>query len=409
MSQSDQTSIQSSVEGLAYTSLQPKVKELLANDEAFLENLFTTISNNLASPSLIFGGLTVLINLTKYLPNLSEEQKRISQLKAYANASKAAATPDLLDEDSHVTKRCTKVLDAGIVPVLVSTAKKVSSTALSLVLDILLSLSRTSKHRGTIAQQGGVKLPLSAYSSITGTTSADVLARRTAAHALARILISVNPALVFSSSGTPQRTSAIRPLLSLLSPSEDDSISDQPRDLLPTFEALLALTNLASTPDTTFADTIIRLAWPTVEDLLLSNNTLVQRASVELICNLMLSPSGITKFADGTQRAGQRLHILLALADVEDYATRRAAGGALAMLTEYDAAVGAILARERGVEILLCLCGEDEEEEIVHRGVVCIRNVVCASGEIGFKGRQKVEEMGAVEVLREALKRTKNE
>ncbi len=409
MAQSDQTSIQSSIEGLAYTSLQPKVKDQLANDEAFLKNLFIIISNNSASSTLIFGGLTVAINLTKYLPNLSEEQKHISQLKAYANTSKAAATPDSLDEDSHVTKRCTAVLDAGIVPVLVSSAKKVSSTALPLILDTLLSLSRTSKHRGTIAQQGGVKLLLSSYSSITGTTSPDIRARRTAAHALARILISVNPTLVFSSSGTPQRTSAIRPLLSLLSPSEDDSISDQPRDLLPTFEALLALTNLASTQDTTVADTIIHLAWPTIEDLLLSNNTLIQRASIELVCNLMLSPSGIAKFADGTQRAGQRLHILLALADVEDFATRRAAGGALAMLTEYDAAVGAILERERGVEILLGLCGEGEEDEIVHRGVVCVRNVVCASGEVGAKGRSKIEEREGINVLKEALKRTKNE
>lgn len=408
MTQSDQASLQSSIEGLAYTSLQPNVKEQLANDRTFLRNLFTTIIHNSTSPTLIFGGLNVVINLTKYLPNLSEEQKKMSQLKAYANTSKAATTPDPFDEESHVTKRCTAVLEAGVVPILVGCAKKVSSTALSLILDILLSLSRTPKHRGTIAQQGGVKLLISAYSSVTGTNPAEIHARRTAAHALARILISVDPSLVFSSSGTPQRTSAIRPLLSPLSTSEDESIPDQPRDLLPTFEAFLALTNLASTPDTTVSDTIIRLAWPTIEDLLLSNNTLVQRASVELVCNLMLSPSGVAKFADGTQRAGQRLHILLALADVEDFATRRAAGGALAMLTEYETVVGAILERDRGIEILLGLCGEGEEE-VIHRGVVCIRNIICAGGEVGVKGRNKAKEMGGVDILKAALKRARNE
>jgi hypothetical protein len=91
----------------------------------------------------------------------------------------------------------------------------------------------------------------------------------------------------------PQRTSAIRPLLSLLSPSEDDSISDQPRDLLPTFEALLALTNLASTK-TPSRRHHHPLAWPTIEDLLLSNNTLIQRASIELVCNLMLPSASLS-------------------------------------------------------------------------------------------------------------------
>ena len=409
MTESDQTSIQSSIEGLAYLSLQPKMKEKLANDRAFLKNLLTVLGDVSSSSTLVFGGLNIISNLTKYLPNRSEEQKRISQLKAYANSSKATSTPHPLDEDTHVTQRCKAVLDAGIVPVLVISAKKVSTTALASVLDILLSFSKTSNHRGTIAQQGGLKLLLNTYSSITGTNTSDIRARRTAAHAVARILISVNPALVFSTSGQPQRTSAIRPLLSLLSSSEDETISDGPRDLLPIFESLLALTNLASIPDPTVADTIIRLAWPPIEDLLLSNNTLIQRATVELVCNLMLSPSGIAQFADGSPRAGQRLHILLALADVEDFATRRAAGGALAVLTEDDAAVGAILDRERGVEKLLGLCNEDEEEEIVRRGVVCVRNVVCATGDVGLKGREKMKEMGGVEVLKVILKRTRNE
>lgn len=410
MRRSDELSIQSSIEGLAFSSLRPKVKEKLAKDKVFLKNLFTLLSKESSSPSLIFGGLTILVNLTRFQPKLSEEQKRISQLKAYANSLKTSSPPpDPLDDGSHITERCTALVEAGVIPVLVTSAKKVSSTALALILDTFLSLSKVPKCRGTIAQQGGLRLLLTTYASVTGTSPSDIRARRTAAHALARILISVNPALVFSSSSQPQNTSAIRPLLSLLSPSEDESVSDGPRDLLPIFESLLALTNLASTPDTRAADTIIRLAWPTIEDLLLSNNTLIQRASVELVCNLMLSPSGLAKFADSTPRAGQRLHTLLALADVEDFATRRAAGGALAMLTEYDPAVNAILDRERGVEILLGLCGEDEQEEIVHRGVVCVRNVVGASGDVGVRGRKKMKELGGVDMLKEALKRSNNQ
>ena len=78
--------------------------------------------------------------------------------------------------------------------------------------------------------------------------------------------------------------------------------------------------------DNTARELIIRQSWETMENqLLLSGNTLVQRASVELVCNLMLSPTGVTKFADGGAKAKTRMHILLALADVEDVATRRAA------------------------------------------------------------------------------------
>ena len=409
MRRSDELSIQSSIEGLAYTSLRPNVKEKLAKDKVFLKNLFTILSNDSSSSTLILGGLTILANLTRYQPILSEEQKRISQLKAYANSLKTSPTAGPLEDEPHITERCIAIIEAGVIPVLVASAKRVSSTPLSLMLDTILSLSKVPKCRGTIAQQGGLKLLLTAISSITGTSPSDIRARRTAAQAVARILISVNPTLVFSSSGQPQNTYAIRPLLSLLTPSESESVSDGPRDLLPTFESLLALTNLASTPDTTVADTIIRLAWPTIQDLLLSNNTLVQRASVELVCNLMLSPSGIAKFADGTPRAGQRLHILLALADVEDFATRRAAGGALAMLTEYDSAVNAILDRERGVEILLGLCGEDEEEEVLHRGIVCVRNVAGATGDVGIRGRKKIKELGGVDLLKEALKRSRGQ
>ena len=121
----------------------------------------------------------------------------------------------------------------------------------------------------------------------------------------------------------------------------------------------------------------------------------------------MASPSGVAKFADGTKQASNRLHILLALADVEDYETRRAAGGALAMLTEWDAAVQAVLGRDRGVTILLELCREDKDE-LRHRGVVSVRNIVCATGAVGKVGMQKVKGEGGVEVLKGMLRETRN-
>ena len=406
MSNNEKFTRQSSIEGLAYASVDPKVKEALALDKDFIAKFLHALRTSPVEPTTAFGALTLIDNLTRYLPTLSEEQKRMAQLKAYANASKASMQPDPLNEDAVVTNRCKIMVDASTVSVLVAIGKHLSTTSLTIVFNILLSLSRTSAHRGVIAQQGGARLLLQTYTSITGSSVTEVQSRHTAAHALARILISVDPNLVFSSSGSPPLTSAVRPLLSLLS--EDPSqISDGPRDLLPTFEGLLALTNLASNPSPQAAETIIRLAFLKIEELLLSNNTLIQRASTELVCNLMTCPSGIEIFADESNAAARRLHILLALADVDDRATRKAAGGALATVTEFEGAVKGILRRDRGMEILLALC-EDDDEEIVHRGVVCIRNLVSLSGPTAAEVKVKMKELNAVEILGAGLQGTKN-
>ena len=223
------------------------------------------------------------------------------------------------------------------------------------------------------------------------------------AHAIARILISTNPLHIFGGSNPLPLTSSIRPLLTLLT---SDPTTEQ-RNLLPVFESLLALTNLASTDDTA-RNPIIRISFPQIEELLLSNNKMVTRATVELICNLMQSPEGVAKFADGSKKASQRMHILLALTDSEDFATRRAAGGGLASLTEWDTAVNAILERNRGVKLLLRMCKEDEEE-MRHRGVVCILNVLSAPGKVGEWGIKKVKDEGGVDVLKECLKKSRSQ
>jgi hypothetical protein len=110
---------QDSVEGLAYSSIRPKVKEELANDAEFLGRLVKIMGETKTIRTSLFGGLTIFANLTTYLPVFTEEQKKVAELKAYANSTKPVA-PDELDDDAHVTARCTKVLDAGVVPLFIS-------------------------------------------------------------------------------------------------------------------------------------------------------------------------------------------------------------------------------------------------------------------------------------------------
>lgn len=402
LSNNDASNLSDSVEGLAYTSLKAEVKEGLAHDQKFLCSFLQAVKMSCKQPNVALGGLSVLTNLTQYTPALSEEQKKFAELKAYASASKPSE-PHVLNDDEHVMARCNAIIEAGVMPVLIECSKKGTSSARLSTDKILLSLSRNPKTRGRIAQQGAVKLLIHHLQQASDKPDKEIGPNIEASHALARILISVDPALIFPASGLPHITSAIQPLISLLKPATTQGMTDRLQDLLPTFESLLALTNLASSPDISPANIIMRSAWDAIEDLLLSNNVMIRRASCELVCNLTATEAGVAKYADGSRRSVQRLHTLLALADMDDLATRRAAGGALAMLTEHDAAVTGVLEVKRGVEILLVLC-QDDNEDVVHRGVVCLRNIACATGGIGQRARDLIKNEKGVETLKACLR-----
>jgi len=382
---------QHSIEGLAYASLQPKVKEHIIGDQPLLKKLVKTLTEAPPRSPTTYGALSIFVNLTRYRPALSEEEKKMSQLKAYANAAGKLAGPDPLDDEEHVGKRCQAVFDVGLVPVLVTHSKNGSPASMGLIVSIIHSMAVTRTLRGPLAQQGAVKLLLVAWVTIRDTEDA---ARRMAAQALARILISTNPALVFGGNRSNPVNAAIRPLVSIVPPDP----AAETRDLLPTFEALMALTNLASLEDDDTRRTIIRQ--------LLASNHLVSKAAVELVCNLVQDPEGAAMYADDSAKARNRLHVLLALADADDDGTRSAAGGALASLTGYETVVRGIVHRERGIKVILTMCN-DQDEGLRHRGIVTIHNMALAPDETGKLARAKIREEGGVEALKECLKQSR--
>ncbi|KAI8718404.1 hypothetical protein NCS52_00619300 [Fusarium sp. LHS14.1] len=388
-----------SIEGLAYASLQPKVKESIVSNPELLQKLVKTLSEAQPRSPTTYGALSIFVNLTRYLPNLTEEEKKMNQLKAYANAAGKLGGPDPLNDDEHVAKRCKLVFDAGITPVLVTHSKNGSPASLSLVISIIFALSVTKTLRGQLAQQGAVKLLLTAWMTLPQT---EAPARRLAAQALARILISTNPALVFGGNRSNPLSAAIRPLVSIVPPDP----AAETRDLLPSFEALMALTNLASMDDEDTRRSIIATAWFQIEEQMLSSNALVSKAAVELVCNLVQAPEAIALYAEETAKARNRLHILLALADAEDAGTRSAAGGALASLTSFEGVIRGIINRERGIKVVLSMC-VDDDENIRHRGVFVVLNLVTAEGEAGELARQKIKDEDGVEVLKECLKKSR--
>ena len=114
------------IEGLAYTSLQPKVKQDIISNQKLLQRLVAALKDR---PSAAFGCLTTFNNLTTYRPVQSQEQQKMADLKAYANSSKPAEK-DPLDDDQQVTSRCKTLLDASIVPALVACCRNNPSPAI---------------------------------------------------------------------------------------------------------------------------------------------------------------------------------------------------------------------------------------------------------------------------------------
>ncbi|KAI2632665.1 putative actin cytoskeleton organization protein [Hypomontagnella submonticulosa] len=384
-----------SVEGLAYATIQPAIKEEVAHNKELMKSLVKILGDAPAKSPLTYGALSIFMNLTRYQPAQSEEEKKMNQLKAYANAAGKLAPTNPLNDNEHVSERCKRVFEAGIVPVLVTHSRHGSVASLNLIVSIIAALSVTSSLRGQLAQQGAVNLLIAAFMALPDSESQG---KRTAAQALARILISTDPSLVFGGTRARPQHTAIRPLVFILSPDP----AAETRDLLPSFEALMALTNLASTDDETRVS-IIRNAWPEIEEQLLSSNHMVSKAAVELVCNLVQCLEGVAQYAADSPQAANRLHILLALADAEEEGTRSAAGGALASLTAYESIVTGIVKRPRGVEVVLGLCSE-KSEDLRHRGVFVVYNMVACDGEPGKMARKAIREKNGIEVLKESAK-----
>jgi len=442
------------VEGLAYASMQPLIKDDIAYDPALIKKLLEPPKKDSMSAAKTFGALTLLDNLTRYRPLLSDEQQRMTQLQAYANAAKPSkpAPPDPLESDAHVAQRCHALVAAGVVPYLIAlkasaVAHPLSPAACQLGADVLRSLAKSPESRGRLAQQGAIPLLLALHKASAADPQDPAVARahltrQTAAHAIARILISVNPRLIGA-----HAENVVAPLVALLDLATTTSTSSAPvlsadagaRDLLPAFEALLALTNLVSDPALGTGPSLARLGHvpspsqrpegktlasnpPAVantappfaallDDLLLHAHPLLRRATAELLCNLTATTAeGRQLFcAPADPACARRLGVLLALASSDDLPTRLAVGGALVAVTESEEGVRGVLERKGvaadgrevdGIARVLGLleCADDDEEDgvasrlqeegVVLRACVVLGNMLTVE-ERGERCRQK--------------------
>ncbi|CAI5740965.1 unnamed protein product [Hyaloperonospora brassicae] len=183
-----------------------------------------------------------------------------------------------------------------------------------------------------------------------------------AGQAMAKILISTNPNLIPSSS----LFSSIRPLLDLCK-------GDQQ---LLQFEALMALTNVASVSEETKARIVGEpQGLSTLQYLQFSEHELVRRAATEAICNLLPNDTVIEQVFMKEEKV--RLWIAFASLEdeAEDFETARAASGALAMVSQAPQ-VSWVLMRQGGLKAFATIIEEGSNVETLHRALIGMQNML---------------------------------
>lgn len=373
----------STLEGLSVLSTRPAVRDVLCEDSAFLKALLAlspvprasggslpvtprdsmvSLDETAERPvdgALCYGLTTILVNLTARRPVLSAEDAQMDRLRRMALSGKTKDEADPHETEEAVRARVDALVSAGVIPAMSGLVRAGSMRVKTGLGQVSLGIVDDRSHRAAFVRDGGFRVLSHVVRDLTAKeTSKEALP---ALQALAKMVISVPPQLLFPAPAQVNAINALRPLELLLCHSSSN--------LLQKFEALMALTNLASvSPE--FGDRIVAAELPApenamrgagssskikvvdvVEGLMLDDNQLVQRAATELVCNLVNCEQGFMYFSGesaegekGNPRASARLGILLLLTDADDLVTRQAAGGALAALTDSAAACQALLA-----------------------------------------------------------------
>ncbi|ORX98894.1 ARM repeat-containing protein [Basidiobolus meristosporus CBS 931.73] len=371
------------IEGLSYLTLQKaKYKQEIAENPALLKAL-GAMAKKETNTTVQYGVAVILTNLTNYKPRLSEEQKQMMKLKRLAKENeKQESEPE--NEEEFVEKRIRQVLQSDGISTLVTIAKNTSPNIRQLVARVFLNIATKPENRGLIVQGGGVRVLLSIGNSNEKQASA------IASHALAKIAITMDPTVAF-------RDNQIYELVRLfVQQCKGESQLGQ-------FESLLALTNITSISEQVRERVVKANGMEEFENLMFSDHEMVRRAATETMCNMMMCQSVYEVYC--SKGSENKRKVLLALSDVEDFATRRAASGAIAILSNEGDVCRWLADDSRTFEILSDLIKPNESPELQHRGVECLKNIAKTDKECAQKMiKSKTDVVARLKLLVQASK-----
>ncbi|CAF1543404.1 unnamed protein product [Rotaria magnacalcarata] len=295
-----------SADGLAYLSLDADVKEELVDNILAIKSLFNLCQCEDAH--VLYSITTIFVNLTNTY-DTKKADKEMADLATYAKQHVPKEHPK--DNTESYEERRRKLVDAGIISVLVQLCKHKSDNCREQVARIFLGLSENEKYRGPIVAAGGAKalLPLALDGTPAGKTKA--------AQALAKIAITTNPEMAFPGQ---RMLELVRPLLQLLK-LENTALEN--------FEALLALTNLATGGESVRKRILKERGFPNIEQYMYEEHTMLRRAATECMSNLVVQEE-VTKHFTGDN---DRVKLVVLLCGEEDPLLMKAALATLAILS----------------------------------------------------------------------------
>ncbi|KAI5480197.1 actin cytoskeleton organization protein [Pseudohyphozyma bogoriensis] len=391
----DEPTLLAALEALAYLTLSPAISSAAIKSIVPAAALCALPP----SPALSYPLSTVLLNLTAYPPA--------------PNVLRIPTQNNPLEPRESVSSRVSQlVAHKDFVPLLVRLAKSESPAARTNIAKSLLAVAEDKLNRPQMITAGAGKSLLLIIAAVPSSQAnpdpnqpAPPPATTTllpAIQALAKLLITAQPSLVF----TPTLLQdAGRALVLPLSLSDSDT-PDDVATLLIQFECLMALTNVAACAFS-LQDFLTRLIVPSlatpsllttptptpggtpllviVESLILSQNLMIRRAAAELLCNIVGTPASVAFYAPPPPpKPHPKLNLLAALVASEDLATRMATSAALAGLADSSEEIARALFRaEKGFSNVLELLNVDEDPGLRLRGWHVVRSVTEAMSSSG--------------------------
>lgn len=323
--------VEMSVEALAYLSLKASVKIMIRNNESFTEILLTMIKSQKMTHCL-YGLLVIMANLSTLPEESNGSSQSINDLKNYADlkgpgADKVGAEKESKEDILLFNEKY--ILRTELISFLKREMHNLSPNCKQQVVRVIYNITRSKNFIPQCISQGGTTIILE---YLANKQDIGEPIRILGYRALTRMLIFTNPGLIFKKYSALNAIPFLFELLPRSTPVDDNPLhNDEQIKLTDNYEALLALTNLASS-ETSDGEEVCKhivstkIYWSTIENLMLDENVPLQRSTLELISNMMSHPLTIAaKFFNlENPQSLRNFNILVKLLQLSDVESQRA-------------------------------------------------------------------------------------
>lgn len=393
------------IESLSYLSLNESIKTSLRQQEDLLEKLVSLLDSSSVTSSVLYGVIVIISNLMESKKAQTPNERAIQQMKTNSTETTAEEIrqfrKSMLLRHKVVQKLCLLPTNNELVKAGLASGARFNS----LYMDIFsqITSSQDKQVRQEVFNQGAytfVSQYLMKNSEMIGTLfqakdhdDTAVNCRHNALRTLARIIIANNPQLLVDE----KLELTVVFLVELLGAPIDqyegrlfekgNSLLDKVT-IVDKYEALLALTNLASIDNGSIRKIIITKTFDQhLNNFIIdSDNPQLQRASWELVSNLISEPMLMAKFfnvegTSSTQKANfKRLLLLIKLLNSTDESLQITLTGLLANVTSQFPMISEILSKgaifeDLMVKMVQIFEHQAENVDLVYRSLVTVNEL----------------------------------